>query len=148
MNDTLKAALIGGLILGVASGIPFVNWGNILCCGWVLAGGILGVLFYNKFTNTKAEHGKGALIGLFAGLIGAPIAAVLNTLFAAVMRTAMTNVFSNFIQMTGTEAPAMMPVQSGVTLLSFVITLISNLIVFSVFGTLGGLLGSVILKKK
>ncbi len=37
----MQPALIGGVILGVLSAVPFVNALNCLCCLWVIAGGVV-----------------------------------------------------------------------------------------------------------
>jgi hypothetical protein len=41
MNDKLKPAIIGGVVLGLLSVIPFVNFANACCCLWAIVGGLL-----------------------------------------------------------------------------------------------------------
>src|SRR5437588_622051 len=48
MNDKMKPALIGGVILGILSAIPFVNIPNICCCAWAIVGGIIAANIYIK----------------------------------------------------------------------------------------------------
>lgn len=71
-NNTNKfqPALIGGLILGVLSSLPFVNYGNVLCCLWVVLGGAVATYLYIKKSPTPVQLGEGALIGVLAGVIG------------------------------------------------------------------------------
>ena len=45
MNDKLKPALIGGVILGILSALPAVN---TCCCIWALVGGLIAANIYIK----------------------------------------------------------------------------------------------------
>ena len=44
MNNKLKPALIGGVVLGILSVIPFVSAANLCCCLWAILGGMLATL--------------------------------------------------------------------------------------------------------
>lgn len=69
MNNKLRPAIIGGLVLGVLSAIPFVNIANC-CCLWVLLGGALATYLYIKSSPTPVQIGEGAMLGVMAGVIG------------------------------------------------------------------------------
>ena len=146
MNNMLKAALISGLILGLLSGVPIISLGNILCCMWVILGGLLAVFFYKKFSKEKIELGKGALVGLYSGLIGAPIATIISTIFSFILQTAMNSMMSTLGQRTGTETLPILG--SELSLISIVIGLLFNLVIFSIFGVLGGIIGAATFGKK
>ena len=68
--DKLKPALLGGLIVGVLSAIPIVNY---CCCIWAIGGGVLACFLYIKSSPVPVRPGDGAMVGGFAGLIGAII---------------------------------------------------------------------------
>jgi hypothetical protein len=70
MNSKLRPALIGGLVMGLLSGLPFVNLGNIACCLWVVLGGALASYLYIKKSPTPVSMGEGAVTGLLAGVFG------------------------------------------------------------------------------
>ncbi|HEY0376206.1 MAG TPA: hypothetical protein VGC87_04545 [Pyrinomonadaceae bacterium] len=70
MNSKLRAAVIGGVVLGLLSGIPYVRLGNIVCCLWVVLGGALASYLYIKRSAAPVNMGEGALIGALAGAIG------------------------------------------------------------------------------
>jgi hypothetical protein len=74
MNNKLKAALLGGLIVGVlsviVSQIPFVS---LCCCLWGIGGGAVAGLIYIKGSPTRVSIGDGAMIGALAGVVGAVI---------------------------------------------------------------------------
>ena len=95
MNNKLKPAVIGGVVLGLLSAIPFVNFVNICCCAWAILGGLLASYLYIKNSSTPATAGDGAVIGAIAGAIGAVIYLVIGIPLAivagAAMREAMVN---------------------------------------------------------
>lgn len=66
----LKPALIGGLIVGLLSAIPFVNY---CCCIWGIGGGVVAGLLYIKGSPTRVPVGDGAIVGALTGLVGAII---------------------------------------------------------------------------
>jgi hypothetical protein len=70
MNNKLRPALIGGLVLGLLSGLPYISLGNVACCIWVVAGGALATYLYIKKSPTPVDVGEGALVGLLAGVFG------------------------------------------------------------------------------
>src|SRR2546423_15711672 len=73
MNDKMKPALIGGVVLGILSAIPFVNLPNLCCCAWAIAGGILAAHLYIKASPAPVRPGDGAVLGVLAGGVGAGI---------------------------------------------------------------------------
>src|SRR5215208_3455090 len=75
MNPRTKAALIGGLIAGLLSAIPVVNY---CCCLWAIGGGIVAVYLYVKSTGAVVTPGAGATLGAIAGGIGAAIYIVIS----------------------------------------------------------------------
>ena len=70
MNNKVKPALIGGVVLGLLSVIPFVSAVNVCCCLWAILGGMLATYLYVKNSPTPANAGDGAVLGALAGLIG------------------------------------------------------------------------------
>src|SRR5918912_2144773 len=73
MNNKIQPALIGGVILGLLSAIPFVNIANSCCCLWVLLGGTLSVYLYVKRSPTPVQYVDGLQLGAMAGVVGAII---------------------------------------------------------------------------
>src|SRR5258708_1117653 len=78
MNNKLKPALIGGVVLGLLSVIPLVNLVNICCCLWALLGGLLASYLYIKNSPVPARPGDGAILGALAGLVGAVIVVIIG----------------------------------------------------------------------
>ena len=59
MNNKMKPALLGGLIVGLLSAIPIVNY---CCCIWGIGGGALAAYLYIKDSPVPVKAGDGAMI--------------------------------------------------------------------------------------
>ena len=75
MNNKLKAALIGGVIVGLPSAIPVLNY---CCCIWGIGGGVVAGLLYIKGSQTRVPTGDGAIVGGLAGVVGGVIYLILD----------------------------------------------------------------------
>ena len=79
MNKKLVAALLGGLIVGVLSGvfslIPFVS---LCCCLWGIVGGAVAGLIYIKKSPERVTVGDGAIVGALSGVVGGLIYLLIN----------------------------------------------------------------------
>jgi len=74
-----QPALLGGVVIGVLSGLPFVNIGNCCCCLWVVAGGVLtAYLQQQNRAPMPLETSEAAVGGLIAGAVGALIGMVID----------------------------------------------------------------------
>jgi hypothetical protein len=78
MNSKLRPALIGGIVMGVLSGLPYISLGNLACCLWVVLGGALSTYLYIKKSPTPVDMGEGALLGLLAGVFGTVVRIVVG----------------------------------------------------------------------
>jgi hypothetical protein len=75
MNDRTKAAVIGGVIAGVLSGLPIIGG----CCFlWAIGGGFLAIYMYMKNAPGPMMMGDAAKLGAVAGVVGAIISAVIR----------------------------------------------------------------------
>jgi hypothetical protein len=142
-------ALWGGVLIGVISGVPFLDFVNCACCAGVLAGGILAVYLYKKDLPEEQvlDTNDGAILGLLAGVIGAIIASIFGLFFGP-----MTFDFLDKIA-DYTDNPELMDFLDAINRDSFgammvMFGFIMEVIVDSIFGLLGGLLGVALFKKK
>ena len=83
-----KCFLIGGLSIGILSGLPGVQFGNCCCCMWVILGGFLAGYLLCRWAAYPVSEGEGALVGLLSGAIGAVVCDLLFALDWAVRGTA------------------------------------------------------------
>jgi hypothetical protein len=145
----LQPALLGGLVIGVLSGLPLISGGNCCCCMWILGGGALAVYLRQQNLPTAIDAAEGALVGLMAGAIGGVLATLIavpmNMLFGDLQRQWM----EGFMASRGDVPPELREMMDRMASGGGVIAMTAafNLITGVVFGMLGGLLGVAIFKK-
>jgi hypothetical protein len=146
----LQPALLGGVFIGVLSALPFISAANCCCCLWVIGGGVLAVYLRQQNSAIALPASEGALMGLMAGFIGGIISGVLGYAIFTVMGP-MQNEWLMRLLEANQETPAefreameRMMANSGAFALA---GMVFNVVIYSVFGLLGGLLGTVIFKK-
>jgi riboflavin transporter FmnP len=153
----LTPALIGGAVMGVLSSIPIVNLGNCLCCMWVLLGGAVGAYTYKRQLPAKTELslGEGAVVGLLYGVFGALMGALISYFFMALFGYNLAQSFyRKFLERADDVTPEFRDWMEGLMggegfhPILVMISLFFNLIVDSIFGLLGGILGAALFGKK
>lgn len=148
-KDRLQPALYGGLVIGVLSGLPIVNMGNCCCCLWVLAGGALAVYLRQQNTPAQVTASEGALLGLMAGFIGGVVAALISIPLAAMtagfQQQMLERVMSSNPDMPPEAREMMERFGSGSAMRA--VGAILGIVVDTIFGMLGGLLGVAMFKK-
>ena len=151
MNNKIKPALIGGVILGLLSAIPFVNFVNLCCCAWAILGGLLASYLYVKNCPTPASPGDGAVVGAITGAIGAVVYLVIGIplaiLSGAAMREMMIKMMSSLDPRQAEMFRAQMEAQgesiSGIIVQSFI-----GALLLVVFAVVGGLIGIPLFEKR
>lgn len=153
----LTPALIGGAVIGVLSSTPIVSAGNCLCCMWVLLGGAAGAYLYKRQLPAKQELtlGDGALIGLMSGVFGSLIGALISYFFMAVIGYDPTqSFFRSFLEKAQDVPPEFRDMMEKFMKggefnpIMVILGLFSSLILYSVFGSIGGLIGAALFGKK
>ena len=156
----LMPALYGGIIMGVISGIPFLNFVNCFCCAGVLFGGFMAVFFYKKdlpveglqLTSSDGVQ-LGALAGVFGAIVGSVITGGLLLSMGNVAGEAMYKMIIGIYDSAGIldkmppEAVEQMErgiMEGGFSVGKFFL----GLVVDVVFGLLGGLIGYAVFKPK
>src|ERR1044071_7849484 len=95
MNDKLKPAIIGGVILGVLSAIPAVN---TCCCIWALVGGLIAANIYIKASPNPVTPADGAIVGALAGVAGAVLIIVVGIPLQLIFGAAFASMMGGYIQ--------------------------------------------------
>jgi uncharacterized protein DUF5518 len=148
MNNKLKPALIGGVLIGVLSVIPFVS---VCCCLWAILGGMLATYLYVKNSPTPANAGDGAVLGVIAGAVGAVIFIVIGIPLSLAMGPMMKNAIVSLMQNLDPRQAELMRQQFEAQGNAIAPLIIQSLVVAAllfVFGILGGLLGVPIFEKR
>ena len=78
MNDKMKPALIGGVVLGLLSAIPFVNMVTCAAARGPSVGGVLPPTCTSRTPPPGLDRRRGAQVGAIAGVVGAVIYLVLG----------------------------------------------------------------------
>ena len=139
MNNKLKPALLGGLIVGFLSAIhsliPIVS---MCCCIWSIVGGALAAFIYIKGSSVPVKMGDGAIVGALAGVVGGIIYIVIYIPFALLWGMAT---MQEQLDRSGVQIPF-----SGSILV--IVGSIVGAIALIVLSTLGGVIGTAIFEKR
>lgn len=152
----LVPALIGGGVIGLLSAVPIINFGNCLCCMWVLLGGFLAAYFYQKEfpEGVPFQSADGVLVGLLAGVFGALFGTFLNYFFVAVTGMEYGRDFFEGIMESGDIPVEVEDLVGGLFEDGFLspffvfIQLLFSIVIDGLFGLIGGAIGASVFKKK
>ncbi|MGQ9618605.1 MAG: hypothetical protein ACUVUG_06565 [Candidatus Aminicenantia bacterium] len=152
--NILKASILSGIFVGVLSGLPLIGLVNICFCLWVILGGILSSYILSSGYPHPVKSGDHAVSGLLTGVFGAIISFFLSIPFTAISARYISRIFEALYGAYGEGLPpgieellkqkeftiAFIPI--------YLVGLVISLIVYGIFGALGGLIGSAIFKKQ
>ena len=62
-DSMLKPALVGGVLLGILSALPLINYFNCICCAWVILGSVVAARLYVKDSSVPVTLGRGVALG-------------------------------------------------------------------------------------
>lgn len=159
--NKLLPVLYGSFIMTLIYIFPIINLINVFCCAGIAAGGFAGVYSYKK-QLTKINSDLSAMDGGMIGLLSGFLSAVMVTGFGLMASMfSESNPVSDFINTVG-EAGITIPQEmtfylekisnefseKGFSLTFTLISFISNIILFPLFGAAGALLGVSILNRK
>lgn len=138
MNDRMKAALIGGAVIGVMSIIPFIN---SCCCLWAVAGGVLAAFIYKPKSPTPLSTGDGAMLGAMAGGVGALIYLIISVPLTLIFSMANLAQMEEQLRAQGIALPFSGVALALVSMLMMVVGLVA-------FAALGGVIGVPLFEKR
>ncbi len=160
MNDLaapskLLPALIGGILLGVLSAVPFLNYLNCFCCLWVIAGGVVAAYLYQNQSIAPIQYGDGAVLGLLTGLVGAVVDALVSIplrllgfgLAADALEEALRNLENNpDIPQETIEFLRSLFSQEGIAAVG-IFGLLFEIVIFAIFACIGAIIGVAIFSR-
>jgi hypothetical protein len=135
MNNKLKPAIIGGLVTGILSVIPFVS---TCCCVWAILGGMLACFLYIRSSAVPASTGDGAVLGILSGVFGSLIYLIIGLPIALIFGVAQ---MEEGFRRSGVEVPF---TGAALAILGVLVVVVMLLI----FSTIGGLIGVPIFEKR
>jgi hypothetical protein len=151
MNNKVKPALIGGVLLGLLSVIPFVSALNVCCCLWAILGGMLASYLYVKNSPTPVTAGDGAIVGALAGIIGAVISFILGIPINYAMGPTMRNLLLSLLENVDRQQAELMRRQfeiSGESIAGIIINALILAVLLFFFSVIGGLIGAALFEKR
>jgi hypothetical protein len=161
MNDLdwKMPALIGGLITGVLSVVPVVQWLNCCFCGWALVGGAVAAKMLIGRSPRPLRNADGAKIGLLAGAIAAGVYLLLALplSLSGFLENLQTELLNRMIEATNDPSiqemlRRMIEESANRSLaekfISSLILLIPLSVILGGFSVLGGLLGVALFEKR
>ena len=135
--NKLKPALLGGLIVGILSSIPLLNY---CCCIWGIGGGLLAGMLYIKSAPVPVKVGEGAVVGVLTGIVGAILYFLISVPIGYFLSSAQ---LEETLVRAGVQLPAGV---SGILL--FVLGGLIGGLILLVLAVIGGLISVPIFEKR
>lgn len=157
VTNKFQPALIGGVVLGLLSAIPYIKLGNCVCCLWVLLGGALATYLYIKKSPTAVQIGEGTMVGLLAGVIGSVINIIVGIPLEVLAGNPTTRMMLGFMERMESKemAEAIRQIEATISrptseqlLDVFSLNTLIGFIVVTGLATLGGLIAVPIFEKR
>ncbi len=138
----LLSSLVGAAVMVVLSNVPILSLINCLLCAGIWLGGMAAVWFYRRQTGgMTVTAGQGALLGVVAGVIAAIVGAIISSVFGA-------DAIQSAIEAdpTGQVRSVLGGFVGGGA--SFLISFVFNIILYPLFGAIGGAIFASLAKPK
>jgi hypothetical protein len=147
MNNKLKPAIIGGVVLGILSVIPILN---VCCCLWAILGGLIAAKLYINQSPTPVSAGDGAIVGAIAGLVGAIVVLVIGIPVSIATSGMMQGFFLSMMQNLDPAQAEMFRTQfaAGSTAAGSIVNGFILAVSVFIFSIIGGLLGVPLFEKR
>ncbi|WP_251954497.1 hypothetical protein [Salinibacter ruber] len=150
MTPRQQSILVGAVVTGLLS-TSYLGLINTICCLGVIVGGIVTTQQYAARSPGATASGDGAVLGASAGAAGAVFSALFDVMLRPLgldSQAIQQNVQEQLMQNMGGQgmSPEMMQQMQGDApgLLSAtgIALLLLNVVVFAIFGAIGGALGT------
>jgi hypothetical protein len=150
MDNKMKSALTGGVVLGLLSVIPLISAGNVCCCLWAIVGGVLAGYLYIKSAPQPVTTGDGAMLGAMAGAVGAVIYIIIGIPISLVMGNTMRAALVPILQNMSPEqaGPMRAALEGTQSVGGAIVRGIIGAICLTIFATLGGVISVAIFEKR
>jgi hypothetical protein len=154
----LKPVLTGGVLLGILSALPFISMFNCFCCAWVIGGGMLAAHLYISGSPVAVTLGRGVILGLFSGIIGA----VVDTLLSIPLHLLLVRMGVGFVEQirqaleqipnlpaeTRSTLESVMSGNGNIGIVFLILAGFLKIVIYGIVAMLGGALGVAIFEKR
>ena len=155
-----RSIVLAGLVIATISSLPGISLVNCCCCAGIIFGGAFASYLYQK--DFRPEHppiesSDALIVGLLAGLVGAAGATILSLLIALVTGPIESEIVANVMEKILDQLVENGTIPSSVaedvmqqmedsmdhalTFGGLMAGFFVNVIIFPIFGMLGGLVG-------
>lgn len=151
--------IYGTFVMTLISIFPFINFINLFFCSGIILGGIVGVFIYNKQiagTQLKLTSKDGVMIGILCGILSGVLVSSFNFIFMLMSKHNPIDETLNLLK--DFSLPPEIVVQMnkfsdefnnyGFSPTISIVSLLSNLIIYPLFGMIGAVIGVTIINKK
>jgi hypothetical protein len=145
-SAVIFSALIAGVIAGVLNSIPLICCG---LCAWLLLAGFIAVPLYQMFDKPARTltASQGLILGLLAGVVAAIVASVFGLLKGSVSIDEALAAVRTYDQLAPLVPYMEQASRLGGGSLVSLWSMLCNLVLYSIIGLLGGLIGAAVFKK-
>ena len=158
--NKIKPVITGTLIMTAIAVLPVLNLINVFCCAGIMAGGFAGVYSYKKQLEPSGQFPEikdAGMIGILSGILAAVFVTgfgLLISLFSDV--NPMLDIMNSLDGMGFDMPPEMLSYiekfsqefnEHGFSPTITIISFVSNIILYPLFGSIGALIGVSVLNK-
>lgn len=159
--NKIKPVITGALIMTAIAILPVISLINVFCCAGIMAGGFAGVYSYKKqleSLNQYPEMKDGGMIGILSGILSAVFVTGFGLLISLFSDSNPMLDIMNSLDGIGFDIPPEMlgyiekfsrefdenGFSPSITIISF----LSNIILYPLFGSIGAIIAVTILQRK
>jgi hypothetical protein len=149
--EYLRPALIAGAVAGLLSGLPFIGAGNCICCLWIVGGAAIAAKLLAAATPRLLTSGDGAIVGALTGIVAAVVDAVVSIPLRSFNLGLARRLLDKAAELGSQMPSGLDEIINGSSVLSpgwFLLGLFVSAAAFAVVGTLGGIIGVSLFRKK
>lgn len=159
--NKMTSIIYGTLVMTMSAIVPVLNFINLICCAGIIAGGFVGVYnYWRQLQNAGLQltSKDGGMIGILCGILSAVFVTGFTLIISLFSDTNPMLEFIKTFDELGIQTPPEMNHyierfsnefnEYGFSPTISIISFISNLIIYPLFGTIGAILGVSLLNKK
>lgn len=160
----LNSTLIGGILMGVITGLPIISMLNTCCCcGGVMLCGLISLYLYKKEFKDETIHLESSdalIIGVVTGLFGALFCNLIGVVSYLIFGNIDEEMVIKALEWLKTRIPQaaeqideklytlQQSIDEGLTMKKVIFNVFFNVIFFPIFAMLGALIGYGIFRTK
>jgi hypothetical protein len=151
-KSMIIAAGVGGLVMVLLTKIPVISCLNCLFCVSYWGSGILTVWIYRQTEkeNPGLATGQGILLGLLAGVVAAVFGSIVGAIFSGTSALASLDMLKNIPGMSDQVSSMSGDILRQATSVGggLIGGFVCNLVIYPLFGALGGAIAAGLIWKK